>query len=302
MFSVQISIAIALVALLISIFTVITQNVSLKLRVRLRHTASLHNFIKEWVEGHKKYYNDRIMYLLTNITPNTWTLPNETLCKYNDKPLYKDLAKNHLRFYKKQLKEAGGSKGNDNLIRTWETYVLTVSRFEMLCHKFYNKVYEEVTKKAKSKLQHNIKVDYNFRGEDIITPDFIGLIYKYNLMNGSGANISVDVHTNPEESNITTNGKIQKFYLIFAKIAKDNIVIAEVYNKEDAKVLGTIFESMFCDFSRINKKTRKDLSDLWDDIWKYYSLIDSNYYIIIDMLSALNEFNIFKGSCDFTEL
>ena len=59
---------------------------------------------------------------------------------------------------------------------------------------------------------------------------------------------------------------------------------------------------MFCDFSRINKKTRKDLSDLWDDIWKYYSLIDSNYYIIIDMLSALNEFNIFKGSCDFTEL
>ncbi len=38
------------------------------------------------------------------------------------------------------------------------------------------------------------------------------------------------------------------------------------------------------------------------DIKKSKEQIDHGYFNILEMLKALNEFNVFKGDCDFTEL
>ena len=299
---ITVSIAIAFVALLISVITAMIHNMSVKLGVRFKHSESLHDFIKEWIEGHEKYYTDQISYFLTNVTPDAWMKNRDELDKYGHTPLYKDLNSHHLKYYKNQLKEASRTKTDQNLASLWEGYILDLALFEMKCKEFYDEIAKDVKNRTFASLGRELLVDFNYHGEDIITPDFIGCIYENNIMNGSGPEVKKEVSTHTEKSSMTVGGRTEEYHFLYAKTSKYDTPIAEVHSKKDADLLGDVFIHMFSEFPTGDKKDKEKIWDLQDKIWKFYLLINENYYNLSDMLTALNEFNVFKGDCDFTEV
>ena len=299
---ITVSIAIAFVALLISVITAMIHNMSVKLGVRFKHSESLHDFIKEWIEGHEKYYTDQISYFLTNVTPDAWMKNRDELDKYGHTPLYKDLNSHHLKYYKNQLKEASRTKTDQNLASLWEGYILDLALFEMKCKEFYYEIEKDVKDRISARLGRELLIDFNYHGKDIITPDFIGCIYANNIMNGSGPELNLEVSTYIEKSNINVEGKIEEYHFLYAKTSKYNTPIAEVHSKKDAELLGEIFRYMFSKFPMVDKRNKENIWELQNEIWRVYLLINNDYYDLSDMLRALNQFNVFKGDCDFTEL
>jgi hypothetical protein len=290
--------AIAIVALIISVVTVWVHRESVQIQVKFKHSEDLHNFINEWLEWHQNYYKNDIAPTVGPVTQYWWQRNQHVLDQFRNKPLYKDLASKHLKYFVKKLKESHW-RGDGDLISMWNQYNSTVTQFDLKCKEFYKAVMESVKTNVKLFIRKNIEIGDNFAGKDIITGNFVALIYSENVGRSSKYNYHRDYDFEYIKCGITLNGEQKEFYQVMAKTDNGtyNSVIANVWTKENGMLLVESFESSLtllledANIAKLNK-----------EIEKSKSYIDITQVEITQMLKALNEFPIFRGDCDFVKI
>lgn len=297
------SVAIAFFALVLSAINIFVARESIRMGAILKHSNDLHKFIVKWHRWQLDYYKNEILKITSNIRPAFWSEPRDALDQFShSEVLYKDLMDSHIKHLPTKYSNFR------NLDRLWKNYDRLEAQYRMACNDFYDDVRRMVFKEVEPFLGKTDKTSYAYNGNDVLTENYIGLVYSrnVNLSPSSRMYAYKELNLTSREVNQTLNKKIGssivsetiKYYELI--LQPEDAVLAMLSNKKAIEFYEVVFKLLYNGLE-VSSRTNKTF-ELWQKVGDANLDLLRAHHAISQKLENLSKYSVFSGNCDFIQV